>query len=162
VSLKNIGLFAVGLVVGMVLMGIIAWTVMPRMMLTVHKSKLNFEETVTAIDKSAKELAWQVPKIYDIQKSLKKAGYEDMTRVKILSICQPTPAYNILKDDNNKKVTAIMPCRIGVYETKDGQTYISGMNIGLMSKMFGGNIAKVMGGVAEGEKKMLENIIQRD
>ena len=159
-SPKNIGLFAVGLIVGMLLMGIIGWTVMPSMMLTVHKSKLNFEETVTAIDKSAKGLGWKVPKIYDIQKSLKEAGNEDMTKVKILSICQPNHAYKILKDDSNKKVTAIMPCRVGVYEAEDGQTYISEMNIGLMSKMFGGTIAKVMGEVAKEEKKMLESVIQ--
>ncbi len=53
-----------------------------------------------------------------------------------------------------------MPCRFGVYETKDGQVYISGMNIGLMSKMFGGIIEEVMGRVTEEEKEMLKDIIE--
>ena len=52
-----------------------------------------------------------------------------------------------------------MPCRVGVYETKDGQVYISEMNIRLMSKMFGGIIEKVMGRVAEEEEEMLKDII---
>lgn len=157
---KNIGLALIGFVCGMVLMGIVMWTVMPNMMLNIHKSRLSFEETVSAINKSALERGWKVPKIYDIQKSLMEAGHKDMTKIKILSICQPTHAYNILKDDENKKVTAIMPCRIGVYESQDGQVYVSEMNIGLMSKMFGGTIEEVMGGVAEEEKEMLKGIIQ--
>ncbi|NQE44557.1 hypothetical protein C5S31_00870 [ANME-1 cluster archaeon GoMg2] len=157
---KNVGPFVAGLVIGLIVMGVAVWTLMPGMMITVHESKLGFEETVSAINGSAIERGWTVPKIYDIQTSLKKAGHEDMTRVKILSICQPDHAYSILKDDTNKKVTAIMPCRIGVYETADGRVFISEMNMGLMSKMFGGTIAEVMGGVAEEEKEMLRDIIQ--
>ena len=157
---KSIGPFVAGLVIGLIVMGIAVWTLMPGMMITVHESKLGFEETVSAINESAIERGWTVPKIYDIQASLKKAGQEDMTRVKILSICQPDHAYSILKDDTDKKVTAIMPCRIGVYETADGRVFISEMNIGLMSKMFGGTIAEVMGGVAEEEKEMLSDIVQ--
>ncbi len=158
---KNIGLFLVGLIVGIILMGGVVWIAMPNMMLTVHKSTLDFEETVSAINESALEHEWLVPKIYNIQKSLQAAGHDDMTRVKILSLCQPHYAYNILRDDDNKMVTAIMPCRIGVYEAGDGQVYVSEMNIGLMSKMFGGTIERVMGQVAKEESEILEGIIEK-
>jgi uncharacterized protein (DUF302 family) len=157
---KSIGPFVAGLVIGLIVMGVAVWTLMPGMMITVHESKLGFEETVSEINESAIERGWAVPKIYDIQASLNNAGHEDMTRVKILSICQPEHAYSILKDNTDKKVTAIMPCRIGVYETADGRVFISEMNIGLMSKMFGGTIAEVMGGVAEEEKEMLRDIVK--
>jgi hypothetical protein len=53
-----------------------------------------------------------------------------------------------------------MPCRMGMYETQDGKVMISGMNMGLMSKMFGGNIAKVMGGVADEEAAMLATVVK--
>ena len=53
-----------------------------------------------------------------------------------------------------------MPCRLGVYETQEGKVMISGLNMGLMSQMFGGNIAKVMGGVAEEEAAMLAKVIK--
>ena len=81
-----------------------------------------------------------------------------MTPVKILSVCQPDDAHKILSEDENKMVTAIMPCRIGVYQTGDGKTYVSTMNIGLMSKMFGGTIAEVMGGVAAKEQQIMQPI----
>lgn len=159
--IKKIGLYVVVFIAGVILAGIVFWTMMPKMMLTVNESKLGFEETVAAISESAIERGWLVPKIYDIQKSLYNKGYEDMTKVKIISLCQPHHAYSILRDDNNKKITAIMPCRIGIYETADGRVYISKMNTGLMSKMFGGTIAEVMGGVAKEEAEMIESIIKK-
>lgn len=157
--MKKTGIFAGVFAAGFILAAIMFWMLMPSMMIDIQESKLAFDETVSAIEESAAEHGWAVPKIYNIQASLQKAGYEDMTKVKILSICQPHHAYNVLKNDSDKKVTAIMPCRISVYEDQNGKVFIAGMNIGLMSKMFGGNIAKVMGGVAEEEHEILKKVL---
>ncbi|MFC2083679.1 DUF302 domain-containing protein [Bacteroidota bacterium] len=151
--------FIFGLILGVIMTGILAWIIIPGLILNVYRSTLNFEETVSAINESVLERGWKVPKIYDIQKSLQSAGHLDMTKVKIISVCQPHQAYEMLMDDENKKVTAIMPCRIGVYEAEHGDVFISKMNIRLMSKIFGGKIAKVMSKVADGESEMLKGII---
>ena len=59
------------------------------------------------------------------------------------------------------RLPTLMPCAIAVYEGDDGAVYVSGMNMGLMGKMFGGNIAEVMGGsVADDERKILSAVIQ--
>lgn len=152
--------FSVGVAAGVVLAGVVIWNVMPSMMLTVHKSKLGFDATVAKIESNAAERGWLRPKIYNIQATLQKAGHTDMSQVKIISLCQPHHAYDILEDDANKKVTAVMPCRVGVYEGQDGQVYISEMNIGLMGKMFGGKIAEVMAKASQEEKLILADIIQ--
>ena len=157
---KNAGLFGAGLIIGMIIMGLIVWNVMPNMMLNVNKSKLDFEATVSEINESASKNGWMVPKVYDISKSLQKAGYNDVNRIKIISLCKPKYANTILKEDSNKKVTGIMPCRIGVYETKEGHVFMSEMNIGLMSKMFGGIIEEVMTQVAKEETEMFQHIMQ--
>ena len=68
-----------------------------------------------------------------------------MTRVKIVALCNADYAHRILDDDRDKVVTTMMPLGIGVYETKDGNVYMSEMNIGLMGRMFGGTISEVMG-----------------
>ncbi len=52
-----------------------------------------------------------------------------------------------------------MPCRISIYETYAGEVYISRMNIGLMSKLFGGKIEEVMAKVAAEEASIVERII---
>jgi uncharacterized protein (DUF302 family) len=152
--------FILGIVVGAVGMGILVWKQMPSMMLIVHESKLPFEETVSAIEESAKTHGWNVPKIYDIQKSVEKEGHDDLGPVKIISLCQPHHAYRILKHDEHKKVSAIMPCRIGVFAADDGAVHIAEMNMSLMSKLFGGLIAEIMGGVASEEKAILADIVK--
>ncbi len=38
-----------------------------------------------------------------------------------------------------------MPLGIGVYEDKQGNVYLSRLNVGLMGMMFGGTISDVMG-----------------
>ncbi|MBO0612618.1 DUF302 domain-containing protein [Thiothrix fructosivorans] len=149
-----------GTLLGAVLTGVATWVVMPKLMINTHESRLGFEETVAALQTAATGKKWLVPKIYDMQASLHKEGYTDMGKISILSLCQPEYAYNILKNDSDKFVTAVMPCRMGVYETKEGKIMISGMNMGLMSKMFGGNIATVMGGVADEEAEMLAQVIK--
>ena len=153
-----IGLLVGGLVAGAVIMGIIAWKLMPGMMLNIHRSRLGFDETVEYVTTAATKHKWQVPKVYDIQGSLVKAGHDDMTRVRIVSICQPHHAYDVLSPDENKKVTAIMPCRIGIYEDASGRVFLSEMNMGLMSRMFGGSIARVIGQVAVEEYEMLKGV----
>ncbi len=151
----------VGLVVGSLVTGVIIWKVMPRMMLEVKESNFPLEETVSRIEQVATENNWQVPKIYNLKNSLNEAGYKDFSSLKILSMCQPDYAYQILTDDDNKKVSSMMPCRIGVYEDASGRVLISRMNIGLMSKMFGGTIESVMGNVAAEEDRILEEIVKQ-
>ena len=150
--------FISGLLLGAVAMGAAVWVLMPGLMLEVHESKLDFDQTVTAIEQAYKANDWKVPHIYNIQKTLQSNGYPDVTPIKILSVCQPDDAYKILSEDANKKVTAVMPCRIGVYQAEDGKTYVSVMNIGLMGQMFGGTIAEVMGQVAAKERQIMEPI----
>jgi len=150
--------FVAGLIIGAVLTGVAVWMVMPTMMLSVHPSKYGVDETIKIIKQASKTKGWLVPKVYDIQKSLQKAGHDDITPLKIVSLCQPHHAYKILKEDANKKVLAVMPCRIGVYKAADGKTYVAEMNIGLMGQMFGGTIAQVMKEAAADEREILASV----
>jgi uncharacterized protein (DUF302 family) len=152
----------IGLVLGVVITGVAVVVLMPKMMINIYPSKYGVDETAAAVEKAAVDRKWKVPKVYDIQKTLMDAGHADMTPLKIVSICQPHHAYNILKpNDRDKMVTAIMPCRVGVFQGNDGKTYIAEMNMGLMSAMFGGNIAKVMGVVAKEEAEMIHPLIAK-
>lgn len=156
-------MFFTGLIVGVVFTAVAVFVFMPKLMVPVHESKLSVDETVAAVEKAALDAGWLVPKIYNIQNTLSKNGHPDMSELKILSICQPDHAYNILTfNDKDKLVAGIMPCRVAVYKgQEDGKTYIAEMNMGLMSKMFGGNIAKVMASVAAEEKAMVEPLIKK-
>ncbi len=153
--------FLLGLLVGVVATGLAVWMIMPKLMITVHESSKSVDETAAAVEKAALDANWKVPKVYDIKKTMTDAGYDTMTPLKIVSICQPDHAYDILQDDKNKFVSAIMPCRIAIYEAKDGKTYLAEMNMGLMSKMFGGIIARIIGKVSQEEQAMIEPLIKK-
>ena len=135
-----------GFVAGFLLMGLVVWFVVPAMMINVHESPYGFDETVAAVSEAvASQEGWKVAQIFDIQKNIIDAGHEEMTRVKIVTLCNGNYANRILADDSDKVVTTLMPLGIGVYETNNGSVYMSSMNIGLMGKMFGGTISEVMG-----------------
>jgi uncharacterized protein (DUF302 family) len=150
---------SIGFIVGILALGIALWKLAPGMMLLTHESKLPFDETVATLVAHTEAADWQVPKIYDLQKSLGKDGYK-ISPLKVVSICNPHHAAQVLEDDHDKAISAMMPCRLGVYQTRDGKVYIAAMNTGLMSKMFGPKIAKVMAAVVADEAAILKEIIR--
>jgi uncharacterized protein (DUF302 family) len=78
--------------------------------------------------------------------------------VRIVELCNANYAHDVLL--SNPEVSTLMPCSWGVCEGPDGKILISGMNVGLMGKMFGGRIAEVMGGaVAEDEHRILGAVV---
>jgi uncharacterized protein (DUF302 family) len=156
----RISFFIGGLILGIALTGFIVAFSLPRMMIDVQESKLDFEQTVSKIQEAATANGWTVSKVYNIQQSLLDQGKQDIGNMRVFSICKPEYAEEILKADGRKKVSAMMPCRISVYETENGRVYIAGMNVGLMSKMFGGTIEEVMKKVAKEQEEMLQPILK--
>jgi len=133
-----------GVLVGMALMGLIVWFTMPALMLIKHKSNKSYDDTVAVLSETLKKKQdWRVLAINDYQKST--AAFGAMERVGSMTICNPRYASKILSEDANRGVTAFMPLAIGVYEDKNGQVYVSQLNVGLLGMMFGGTIADVMG-----------------
>jgi uncharacterized protein (DUF302 family) len=160
--MMTIGFALLWIVVGMVLMGFMAWKVMPSMMLIQHKSSKNFDETVAGIgDAVKKKQDWKILVVNDYQKSIREAGHGEMNRIGSIALCNPRYSSRILADDGNKKVTAFMPIELGIYENKSGQIYVSELNVGLMGKMFGGTIAEVMGGAGKDIKDIIAAVAQK-
>ncbi len=68
--------FAGGLFTGILLTAGTLWITLPQAMIRVHNSPLGFEQTVTTIRDSITAHGWVQPKVYNIQKSLDKAGLQ--------------------------------------------------------------------------------------
>lgn len=135
---------AAWIVVGMILMGLIVWFTMPSLMLMKHKSNRSYDDTVAALSEALKQKPdWKVLTVNDYQKATGDFGA--IERVGSLNICNPRYASKILANDADRGVTAFMPLALGVYEDKQGQVFVSQLNVGLLGMMFGGTIADVMG-----------------
>lgn len=151
-------MFLTGLITGIVFTIVVIILLMPKQMFVVNESNLGFEETIAAIEHSAKEHKWSMPHQYDLQATMKKHGFE-VNPVKVFSLCKPEHAYKILSSDDERLVAALMPCRIAVYE-KEGKTYVSMLNSGLFSKFMGKKVKTVMGAASEENAQILLPVIK--
>jgi uncharacterized protein (DUF302 family) len=130
-----------------------------KMMMKSYTSKLGFDETVEALEYNAVKCGWEIPQVRDLQNTYKKAGLSDMTRVKILYYCNPEGGYSILKNDEFKAMSVMMPMPVSVHEKNDGTVGISAMNLGMMSAMFSGDVKEVLTQGAENFEKSLEGVV---
>jgi len=152
----------IGLVIGFVLCGITVFVAMPSLMIVTRESKLGFDETVAALEKRIPEHGWIVSggRAIDMNKAMADhGGVTFKPRVKLVKLCKAEYAKSVLTTDRH--ISCMMPCTMAVWEADDGKIYLSEMNMSLMAKMFGGNIAKVMGQkVVHDEEKMLEGLLK--
>lgn len=150
-------MFIIGLVLGIVITVVAIVVILPKQMFVVKESKLGFAETISAIEKSAADHQWGIPHQYDLQATLKSKGF-DVKPVNVISLCKPSHAYEILSSSEERLASALMPCRIAVYEN-DGKTYVSMLNSALFSKLMGSKIRTVMGEAAAENKQILAPIV---
>jgi uncharacterized protein (DUF302 family) len=83
-----------------------------------------------------------------------------MTKVQTVELCNPDGAVRILSEDGNKRLAAMLPVQLAVYETHSGDVRVSGMNLGLMSRMFGGVIEQVMHQGAQDLDRTLAGVVK--
>jgi len=94
------------LVIGMIIMGISFWIMMPKLMLTTYKSENNFEETIKRLTIAIDEKSdWKITKEFDFQKNIMDAGFDKIERVGSLALCNPKYASMILAEEQNRMVT---------------------------------------------------------
>ncbi len=158
--MKGFSMFILGLIVGIALTVIMAVVILPKQMFLVDESNFSFDETVQVIEKSVSEYKWSMPNQYDLQATMKKHGF-DVRPVKVFSICKPSLANQILGGNEERFVSALMPCRVAVYEAKDGKVYVSRMNAGLVSSVLGKKIKKVMAEAGNENEAILASVIQK-
>lgn len=158
----RLGAALLGGVAGMAVMGLAVWQAMPRMMIVDHPSALGFDETVAAFTEAvARKQDWKVLGVNDYQKTIEAGGFGKMRRIGSIAVCNPRYASRILKDDENKRVTAMMPIEVGIYEDQDGRVHLSELDVALMGRMFGGTIAEVMGEAGRDLKGVIAEATQK-
>jgi uncharacterized protein (DUF302 family) len=148
-----------GFVLGVVVASLgIAGMMRSRMLEVVPSPLATVEETVAAIEKGiAAAEGWSSPGVRDLNGMMAKHGVAFTPKVRLVEMCKARYAAEVLQDD--RRVATLMPCALAVYEDDAGKVWLSRMNIGLMAKLFGGTVARVMGGgVAPEEHRILASL----
>ena len=156
---KTVLLISAGLVLGIFLTTLFAYRSAPSMMLKEAESSYDFETSVEVFEQTAEEMGWKIPTVHDMQATMDGFGKE-VRSSKVFELCHPEHAYEILKLDDERIVSSMMPCRVAIYEKSDGKTYVSWMNTSLMGNMMGGVVADVMGIASQESEKMIGAIVQ--
>ncbi len=160
---KNIfGMFLAGMVGGALIIIVSMYLLMPKMMIVTKESKYDYNITVSKIEKAIVEAGWSHKGTSSISKEIKGATGNDIgVNIGIIKLCKGSYAEAILRQEDSRYVSCLMPCGISVWEDDDGVVYVSKMNSSLMGKMFGGIISEIMGGkVGPEETKMLKDILK--
>ena len=151
---------AVGFISGILILILVLSSMAQSIMMKEDVSKYdNFDQTVEVFLQSVKDHNWKVPATHDLQKSMLKFGKSDIKAVKVFELCHPDHAHRILKEDGERIVSSLMPCRVAIYEKNDGKVYVSRMNSGLMASFMEGIIPEVMDEAAVQNEEILEAIL---
>ena len=90
------------------------WLMMPKLMLSEHQSPYGVAETVEKISRNAKAEGWVISSVQSLHESIEKHKAGKLPPVMLINLCQANHAYNILKVDENKIVSVMMPCTISI------------------------------------------------
>ncbi|MEA1888449.1 MAG: DUF302 domain-containing protein [Pseudomonadota bacterium] len=128
----------------------------PQMLIEVE-SPLDFYDTLDKLEENAKAAGWKVPKKWRVnfQRNLERVTGVDIGPNEVIKMCEPEAAVKMLKHDEYKLLTTMMPCTIAVYEKSNGKTYISMMNMEILGLMYGGEIAEIANELAPQMRKMV-------
>jgi uncharacterized protein (DUF302 family) len=103
-----------------------------RILFHEEKSPFVFTDTCDALRIEAEKNHWRVLMVHDLQDAILKWGKE-VNQIRVYELCNPEIAYTILVLDNERIASSLIPCRIAVYEKKNGKTYMAVLNSGLIS-----------------------------
>jgi len=147
-----------GFVAGIVLVMVIAINFAGSLMMKEHESPFGVEETAARVQANIQGLedrGWKLSALRDPGRAVAASG-SNVLPVLLVEACSTKYSGPLLKDDETRILSILMPCTITVYKKDDGKTYIGTMNSGLMGKMFGAKVASIMGEVAKDQAKFIE------
>lgn len=147
------------LIAGALLMGFIGFYSLPGLMMLEDETKYDFETTVQVFEDKVNEAGWSILITHDMQETLKGHGH-DVKSVKIFELCSSKYSAEILKLDDERIVSPLMPCRVAIYEKSNGKTYIARMDSELLARPFGGVINEVMQQAASEIEDVIVQVIR--
>jgi len=149
-----------GTLAGVVLSALIILLAMRGYMIKKIRIEAPFEEVCSRLEDAVKSVSgWGQPlPSWDFHATVSKTReFHTLSRKRIFFVCKAEYASRIVERYHH--MGAMMPCTWSVYENQKGEVFIAKMNIGLMSKVFFGNIiGRTMSLVAGEETRILENL----
>lgn len=142
---------------GIALVVVIGIAFAGNLMLKEYESPFGVEETAARVQANIQALSdrgWKLSALRNPAKAVAIGG-RNVLPVLLVEACSTTYSAPLLREDETRILSILMPCTITVYKKDDGKTYIGTMNSGLMGKMFGSKVAAIMAEVAKDQAKFV-------
>jgi uncharacterized protein (DUF302 family) len=154
--LKIVGGIVAGLLLGLALALAVVWNMAGGLMFEERVSPFTVEETVARIQHNVEAAGngWSLSGLRYPVRPLEAEGINALP-VMLIEACSTKYSGPILKDDNVRFLSLLMPCKIGVYKKNDGKVYIGIMNAGLIGKLFGPLVGETMSHVVKDQESFL-------
>jgi uncharacterized protein (DUF302 family) len=107
-------------------------------------SRADFPTTLKNLKAQLDADGWNIVAEIDLGDRLSKKGVQIPGGLVILELTSGKNAVPLLKQDETRYVSALMPCSVSVYGMSDGRVMISRMNAGMMAGMMEPKVADVM------------------
>lgn len=146
-----------GFISGVAFVVVIAISFAGNFMLKEYESPFGVEETAARVQaniQALKDHGWKLSALRNPARAVAVGG-NNVLPVLLVEACSTKYSAPLLKDDDSRILSILMPCTITVYKKDNGKTYIGTMNSGLMGKMFGSKVAAVMAKVAKDQAKFV-------
>lgn len=128
-----------------------------------NTSGKSFYDTLKALDDAVKAARWSIIASHRMHENMAEKGHK-IGRVTILELCNIQHALAILKHDQRKYVSSMMPCRVSVYETQDGRVIVSRINAQAFAGMLAGSdpeLARTMGEAGADIEKIIAQALAK-
>ena len=135
-----------GIVVGIFITALYLMNSAGSLMFKEIESPFGVEETAARIQANIQSLehkGWKLSGLRDPAKAVAFSG-GNVLPVLIVEACSTDYSGPILKDDDTRVLSLLMPCSISVYKKDNGKVYVGMMNSGLMGQLFGSKVANIM------------------
>lgn len=113
-------------------------------MLIENISRYNFEDTLKLFEEGLLKRGWSTLHIHNLHEILKNKGYEVLP-VKVYEVCKASYSVKLLQNSNTRHISCMMPCRVSIYLSDDGEVRISRMDAKSMSGNMEGLAQEMMG-----------------
>lgn len=127
-------------------------------MFDLRKSRYGFDETVNRIRDGATRRGWQIGEIKDVQSAMREAGAKDAKRMKVISLCPAGANDRVSKAGDGKAPP--LPCRVTVFEGKDGAVHLVRMNVSNVARAMQGDLARTLAEIGAEEDALYKDIVE--
>jgi uncharacterized protein (DUF302 family) len=109
-------------------------------MLLIKKTSKSVDQAGQALEAAAAHQSFGVLAIHDLQATMAKKGVDFPNACRIYEVCNPQQAKKVL--ERNMEISTALPCRISIYQSKDGGTEIATILPTVMIDLYGSDELK--------------------